>query len=260
MTSTTQLTKPALRLKLPLPLLGLAIASLIWWLWTTPLWHSDPTLADFSPERTFAALVLLFSKGTIIPHILTSLRRVFVGLTVAIAVGVPLGILVGVSRPLEETTSALFQFIRMISPLSWMPVAVMVLGIGDLPVYFLLSIAAVWPLVLNASAGVLAVNQRWLLLSQSLCATRWETLTQIIIPAIIPHLLTGVRLAIGIIWLVLVPAEMLGVSAGLGYYILDTRDRLSYSELVAVILIIGLIGYALDSVLRFAYQQWTHRN
>jgi NitT/TauT family transport system permease protein len=104
------------------------------------------------------------------------------------------------------------------------------------------------------------VNQRWLLLSQSLCATRWETLTQIIIPAIIPHLLTGVRLAIGIIWLVLVPAEMLGVSAGLGYYILDTRDRLSYSELVAVILIIGLIGYALDSVLRFAYQQWTHRN
>jgi NitT/TauT family transport system permease protein len=91
MTSTIQLPKPALRLKLPLPLLGLGIASLIWWLWTTPLWHSDPTLADFSPERTFAALVLLFSKGTIIPHILTSLRRVFVGLVVAIAVGVPLG-------------------------------------------------------------------------------------------------------------------------------------------------------------------------
>jgi NitT/TauT family transport system permease protein len=99
-----------------------------------------------------------------------------------------------------------------------------------------------------------------LLLSQSLCATRWETITRVIIPAIVPHLLTGVRLAIGIIWMVLVPAEMLGVSAGLGYYILDTRDRLSYSELMAVILIIGVIGYGLDSALRFAYQQWTHQS
>jgi len=81
----------------------------------------------------------------------------------------------------------------------------------------------------------------------------------VIIPAIVPHLLTGMRLAIGIIWIILVPAEMLGVSAGLGYYILDTRDRLSYSELMAVILIIGAIGYGLDSVLRFAHQQWTHQ-
>lgn len=181
-----------------------------------------------------------------------------VGLSVTIAIGVPLGVILGLSRPLEQTTSALFQFIRMISPLSWMPLAVMVLGIGDLPVYFLLTIAAIWPLVLNTTAGVLAVNPRWLLLSQSLCATRWETIAGVIIPAIVPHLLTGVRLAIGIIWMVLVPAEMLGVSAGLGYYILDTRDRLSYSELMAVILIIGVIGYGLDSALRFAYEQWTH--
>ena len=180
------------------------------------------------------------------------------GLLAAIALGVPLGILLGMSRWLDRATSALFQFIRMISPLSWMPLAVMVLGIGDLPVYFLLTIAAVWSLILNAAAGVAAVDRRWLLLTKSLCATQWETVSRVIIPAIIPHLLTGVRLAIGIIWIVLVPAEMLGVSAGLGYYILDTRDRLAYSELMAVILMIGAIGYWLDATLRFAHDRWIH--
>ncbi len=257
--SLTSTLPTLLRLRFPLPFLGLVGGAFVWWLFTTPLWHSNPIVADFSPERTLAALGQLFASGTIIPHIQTSLRRMLMGLLAATAIGVPLGVLLGLSRPLEQTTSALFQFIRMISPLSWMPLAVMVLGIGDLPVYFLLTIAAVWPLVLNASAGVVSVNQRWLLLSRSLCATHWETVSQVIIPAIVPHLLTGMRLAIGIIWIILVPAEMLGVSAGLGYYILDTRDRLSYSELMAVILIIGMIGYGLDSVLRFAHQQWTHQ-
>lgn len=245
--------------KIPLPLWGLVGGLLIWWLLTTPLWYSDPIRTDFSPERTTIALWQLFSTGAILPHIATSLRRVGVGLLAAIALGMPVGIVLGLSRPLEQTTSVLFQFIRMVSPLSWMPLAVMVFGIGDLPVYFLLTIAAVWPLILNTAAGVVSVDRRWLLLSKSLCATQWETVTRVIIPAIIPHLLTGVRLAIGIIWIVLVPAEMLGVSAGLGYYILDTRDRLAYSELMAVILIIGAIGYLLDTALRSAYHYWTHQ-
>lgn len=248
------------KLKLPLPLWGLAIGLFLWWLFTTPLWHRDPVVIDFSPERTLAALVQLLSTGAILPHVETSLRRVFVGLLAAIVLGVPLGLLVGLFRPLEQSTSALFQFIRMISPLSWMPLAVMVLGIGDLPVYFLLTVAAVWPILLNTVAGVHAVDRHWLLLARSLCATQWETILRVIIPAIAAHILTGVRLAIGIIWIVLVPAEMLGVSAGLGYYILDTRDRLAYSELMAVILIIGAIGYLLDAGLRLANQRWLHTN
>jgi len=173
---------------------------------------------------------------------------------------VPLGVLIGLYRSLESALSALFQFLRMISPLSWMPLAVMVLGIGDLPVYFLLTVAAIWPILLNTAAGVNAVDRSWLTLARSLCATRGETVFQIILPAILSHLLTGFRLAIGIIWIVLVPAEMLGVSAGLGYYILDTRDRLAYSELMAVILVIGAIGYLLDWGLRLAHRSWTHQD
>lgn len=249
-------TSARIQFRLPLPLLGLAIGLLIWWSLTTPLWYQDPIVTDFSPERTFVALIQLFTTGAILPHITTSLRRVFIGLVAASAIGIPLGLLLGLSRLLESSTSAVFQFIRMISPLSWMPLAVMVLGIGDLPVYFLLTIAAVWSIVLSTVAGVHAVDRSWLLLARSLCATQAETTFKVIVPAIVTHILTGIRLAIGIIWIVLVPAEMLGVSAGLGYYILDTRDRLAYSELMAVILIIGAIGYFLDTGLRWINQRW----
>jgi NitT/TauT family transport system permease protein len=98
------------------------------------------------------------------------------------------------------------------------------------------------------------LDARWLQLARSLSATRWETLTRIVVPGVLGHVLTGVRLAIGILWIVLVPCEMLGVSAGLGYVILDTRDRLAYSELMAMVLLIGLLGFLLDAAARLLYR------
>lgn len=167
-------------------------------------------------------------------------------------------LLVGRSRTLEAATTPAFQFLRMISPLSWMPIVVMLMGVGDQPIYFLLAFAAVWPIMLNTAAGVRQLDPRWLQLSSSLSATRWETLRRVIIPGVVGHVLTGVRLAIGILWIVLVPCEMLGVSAGLGYYILDTRDRLAYSELMAMVLLIGLLGFALDALARWLHHRWVH--
>ena len=146
----------------------------------------------------------------------------------------------------------------MISPLSWMPVVVMLMGVGDQPIYFLLTFAAVWPIVLNTVAGVRALDPRWLQLSRSLSATRWETLRRVILPGVVGHVLTGVRLSIGILWIVLVPCEMLGVSAGLGYFILDTRDRLAYSELMAMVVLIGVLGFALDAFARGLHRRWAH--
>jgi NitT/TauT family transport system permease protein len=157
----------------------------------------------------------------------------------------------------ERSASVLLQLIRMISPLSWMPLAVMAFGVGDQPVIFLLSVATVWPLLLNTAAGVAGVDAPMLLLAKSLCANRFEMIVHVILPSILSHLVTGLRLAVGIAWIVLVPAEMLGVRAGLGYYILDARDRLSYSELMAVILIIGAIGYGLDTLLRLTQRAFT---
>ena len=152
----------------------------------------------------------------------------------------------------------LFQFLRMISPLSLMPLAVMVLGVGDAPVVFLLAFAAVWPVVINTAAGVAALDPHWLRLAESLSATRWEVVTRIVLPGIVAHVLTGFRLAVGIAWIVLVPAEMLGVSAGLGYFILDTRDRLAYDELTAGILTVGCLGFVLDAAARAVHARWTH--
>jgi NitT/TauT family transport system permease protein len=243
-----------------LPATGLLIALLFWWGATDPRIHPESMAARFSPEATWEAALALAASGELLPHAEASLRRVMVGLGLALAAGVPIGLLVGVSRTFERASTATFQLLRMVSPLSWMPLAVMALGIGDAPVYFLLAFAAVWPIALNVAAGVAAIDPRWLRLAHSLAARPVEQLVGIVLPAIVGHLLTGVRLAIGIIWVVLVPAEMLGVQAGLGYFVLDTRDRMAYGELMAVILVIGVLGLTLDLAARLAHRGWDRRD
>lgn len=212
------------------------------------------------PAKALESLIKLAGDNALLSHIAASLRRVSVGLLIALAIGVPLGIAVGVSRRFEAASGGAFQFLRMISPLSWMPIAVMILGVGDAPIYFLLSFAAVWPILLNTAAGVRHLDPSWLQLARSLSATRSEILLHVILPGIVGHILTGVRLAIGILWIVLVPCEMLGVNSGLGYFILDTRDRLAYSELMAAIVIIGAIGFALDAFARQLHTRWIFRS
>nr|WP_116521985.1 ABC transporter permease [Achromobacter insuavis] len=239
-----------------LGLAGLAALLALWWLGTDVLAPAGGMARRFPPGATFASLWQLLTDSDLPLHVLVSLRRVAVGLGLALAIGVPLGLAIGSYRRLEAALSPAMQFLRMISPLSWMPIAVMVFGVGDDPVYFLLAFAAVWPIVLNTAAGVQQLDARWLLLAQSVAATRWETLRHVILPGVLGHILTGVRLAIGILWIVLVPCEMLGVSAGMGYFILDTRDRLAYSELMAMVLLIGALGFLLDAAARGLYRYW----
>jgi NitT/TauT family transport system permease protein len=237
---------------------GLFLLLALWWLGMALFGSGDGLAALFSPQATLASLVELLGRAELYQHIRVSLQRILVGLALALLVGVPLGLLVGAWRNLEWATTPAFQFLRMISPLSWMPIAVMLMGVGDRPIYFLLAFAAVWPILLNTAAGVKNLDPRWLQLTRSLSATRWETLSRVILPGVLGHVLTGVRLAIGILWIVLVPCEMLGVSAGLGYYILDTRDRLAYSELMAMVLLIGVLGFCLDAAARALYRRWSH--
>jgi len=244
--------------RLTLGLAGLLVLAALWALGTGLLQGNAELANRLSPGPTFHSLYELLTGNMLTVHALMSLKRVLVGLSLALLLGIPIGLAIGSSRLLESSTSSAFQFLRMISPLSWMPIAVMVFGIGDAPIYFLLTFAAVWPIILNTAAGVKQLNPRWLMLAKSLSATRREVLLRIVIPGILGHILTGVRLAIGIIWIVLVPCEMLGVSSGLGYFILDTRDRLAYSELMAVIVLIGALGYLLDALAQKLYQRWTH--
>lgn len=231
-------------------LAGLAGLLALWWLATDVLAGAEGFGRRFSPTAALPSLVHLVFQSDLWVHTLVSLRRVLVGLALALIAGVPIGLGIGSFPRLETATSPAFQFLRMISPLSWMPIAVIALGIGDRPIYALLAFAAVWPIMLNTATGVRQLDPHWLQLARSLAATRWETLSRVIVPGILGHVLTGLRLAIGIVWIVLVPCEMLGVSAGLGYFILDTRDRLAYPELMATVIVIGAIGFALDMLAR----------
>ncbi|MGO4155503.1 ABC transporter permease [Cupriavidus sp. YAF13] len=236
-------------------LAGLAVLLLLWWL-TTGAGQAQGLATRFTPGATLASVAELLCQPDFAQNTLVSLRRVLLGLGMALAVGVPLGLLVGGAALVDAAVSPAFQFLRMISPLSWMPVVVMVLGVGDRPVLFLLAFAGVWPILLNTAAGVRNLDPRWITLARSLAATRWEMLMRVVLPGVVGSVLTGLRLSIGVVWIVLVPAEMLGVNAGLGYFILDTRDRLAYSELLATVLMIGLLGFLLDSCARWLQRWW----
>lgn len=238
------------------PVLGLLLAVVLWALGAQQLSDVDSIREAFGPQAGFAALARLLAGGELWPHIALSLQRIGAALLLALLIGVPLGIWVGLSPLFARLTGTLFQFLRMVSPLSWMPLAVMALGVGEAPVVFLLTFAAVWPIVLNTAAGVMALDRSWLQLAHSLSATRTEVVLRIVLPGIVAHVLTGFRLALGIGWIVLVPAEMLGISAGMGYFILDTRDRLAYDELTAGIVVIGALGFTLDLLARRISARW----
>lgn len=243
-------------LKIGLSMAGLAILLLLWSLGIQWLEQGLSLAAMLTPSEAFASLYELIRHNEISGDLIASLRRVLLSLLMALAIGIPVGIGIGVSQIANQMTGSAFQFLRMISPLSWMPIAVMVFGIGDAPIYFLLTITAIWPIILNTSSGVKQLNPQWLLLMRSMSATRWETLWRVIVPGILGHLLTGLRVAIGMCWILLIPCEMLGVSSGLGYLILDTRDRLAYSELMAIIVLIGALGFLLDASVQQLHRWW----
>lgn len=232
------------------PLVAVAVALLLWWLGTTFAPAPDSLIRQFAPQYVVPALGELFSRGVLLPDIGLSLWRLLIGLLIGVVAGIPLGLLVGLSITFDRAVSPLIQFLRMVSPLSWAPIAVALFGIGNQPVIFLIAMAAIWPIVINTAAGVRAVDEGYLRVARSFDASRWELLTAVVLPAIRGHVQTGIRIALGIAWVVLVPAEMLGVRSGLGYQILNARDQLAYDQVMAVIVVIGSIGFVLDSLAR----------
>ncbi|EGD25690.1 ABC transporter permease [Prescottella equi] len=229
------------------PLTAIAVAVLLWWFATTILASDDSLIREFAPQEVLPALGGLIERGVLLPDTAASMWRLLVGLSIAAVIGIPLGLLIGLNPTVDRAVRPVTQFLRMISPLSWAPIAVALFGIGHRPVFFLIAAAAVWPIVINTAAGVHAIDPGHLLVARSMGATRTERLTAVVLPAIRGHLQTGLRVALGIAWVVLVPAEMLGVQSGLGYQILNARDQLAYDQVMAVILVIGLLGFLLDS-------------
>ncbi|WP_083147327.1 ABC transporter permease [Rothia sp. ND6WE1A] len=224
---------------------GIIFAVALWWVFTHSA-RGNTMLTAFAPENIPSAFAALIGRGVLLSDIGVSLWRLLAGLAIAVLVGIPLGLLIGFSQAANQFSAPLVQFLRMVSPLSWAPIAVALFGVGSSPVIFLVAMAAIWPITLNTVSGVRALDQQHLQVAQTLGATPSEVLRTVVVPSIKPYVLAGIRLALGIAWVIIVPAEMLGVSSGLGYEILNARDRLAYDEMLAVILVIGALGMVLD--------------
>ncbi|MCL6556529.1 MAG: ABC transporter permease [Burkholderiales bacterium] len=238
---------------------GLAALFGLWWAGIHII-TLNPNLAefrDFSPEAALKALPELWSSGIIPNALQSSGYRLGSGLLIAIAIGVPIGIALGRSRWFQQLSDVPFQFLRMISPLSWEPIAIVVFRGWDEAIIFLIAIAAVWPIMFATAAGLGKVDPSWFKVAKNLGARPWHMVTKIVVPAITYDIMTGIRLAIGVGWIVIIPAEFLGVTSGFGYAIQDARESLEYDNLMGLILVIGVVGYILDSACVFVIRRFT---
>lgn len=230
--------------------LGISMLMALWWFGGWIVENNDDlfAFAQFAPAPTLERLWEMITSGEVLKMSGPSLYRIGMGLGIGIVIGVPVGILIGRSAPAREVTNVPFQFLRMISPLSWMPIAVMAFDTWDGAIVFLITVAAVWPILFSTAAGLRRIDPAWLKVARNLGANPIHMLFVVILPAIAVDILTGIRLALGVAWVVLVPAEYLGVTSGLGYAINDARDTLDYSRLAATVVVIGVIGFGLDAL------------
>jgi NitT/TauT family transport system permease protein len=232
------------------PLVGILSLLIAWWFggWLIEQNPDTASFADFAPAPAFARLIDLLQNGAVWKAVVPSLERIGLGLMWAVLIGVPVGVAIGLYASLREITHVPFQFLRMISPLAWMPIAVLAFATWDGAIVFLIAIAAIWPILFSTAQGVRRIDPLWFKVARNLGADGFQMLRRIILPAIGQDIFAGIRLAVGVAWIVLVPAEYLGVTSGLGYAINDARDTLEYDTLAAMVVVIGVIGFLLDGI------------
>jgi NitT/TauT family transport system permease protein len=202
------------------------------------------------PVTVVTSLVELAMNGTLIRHTVASLFRVTVGFYLAILFGIPLGILLGRMRSFRWLLNPVIQFLRPISPLAWIPLAMLWFGIGDRPAIFLIFLSSFFPLVVSTIIAVENINPSFFQVAANFNFSSRETLVKLILPAIMPEVITALRLTITIAWLVVVAAEMIAVQSGLGYLILDARNALRMDYVMDGMIVIGLIGLLLDYLMK----------
>lgn len=236
--------------RLGYPLAGIGVLIAVWWLggWLIASNPDTESFADFAPAPAFARLGELLTNGYVWEATTPSLERIGLGLLWAVVLGVPVGVGIGLFASMREITHVPFQFLRMISPLAWMPIAVLAFATWDGAIVFLIAVAAIWPVLFSTAQGVRRIDPLWFKVAKNLGADGFQMLRRIIFPAIGQDIFAGIRLAVGVAWIVLVPAEYLGVTSGLGYAINDARDTLEYDTLAAMVVVIGVIGFFLDGI------------
>jgi nitrate/nitrite transport system permease protein len=182
-------------------------------------------------------------------QILMSLERVFGGFALAILVGVPVGLMIGMSKNFMIALNPYIQILKPVSPLAWLPLLLFVFQDINMTAIATIFITSIWPIIINTALGVQSVNEDYLNVAKVLRFTPLEKVTQIILPVAVPYIFTGMRLSLGIAWLVIVAAEMLTGGIGIGFWIWDEYNNLNYHNIIIGIIIVGLVGFILDIIM-----------
>ena len=203
------------------------------------------------PLEVLRGIIELAREGLLIKYVVASLFRVTIGFVLAVLIGVPAGLLLGWFSRLFFALNPIIQILRPISPIAWIPVAILWFGVDDRSPVFLILLASVFPISVSAMAAVQNIQPVYIRAARNFGLGRFELFRRVIVPATLPQVITGIRIALGVAWLVVVAAEMIAVNSGLGYLIIDARNAgKRYDLVVAGMMLIGLIGLVLDLLVR----------
>ena len=243
------------------PILGLALFIGVWGL-------ISMTNAQLpSPAKTFVSAVDLFSKPFYVKgpndqgigwNILSSLARVGIGFGLAALIGIPVGFIIGRFEFLNRMASPVISLLRPVSPLAWLPIGLLVFKAANPAAIWVIFISSIWPMIINTAAGVARVPQDYLNVAKVLNLSEWKILTRILFPATLPFILTGIRLSIGVAWLVIVAAEMLTGGVGIGFWVWDEWNNLNVEHIIIAIFIVGIVGLVLEQILIYIARRFTH--
>lgn len=233
-----------------LPAMGFLGIILLWWVVALAKHELMPT----PPEALIANLDYIlnpfYERGPgnlgIGWLLLASLRRVLLGFLLGAAVAIPLGFLIGMSRQAMLALNPVIQIFKPVSPLAWLPIALAIFNLADPSAIFVIFITSLWPTIINTALGVSSVSKDYLDVARVLEMPRWRRITKIIWPASLPYIFTGLRISLGIAWLVIVAVEMLTGGIGIGFFVWDEWSRLNLSSVFLAVLVIGLTGLLLD--------------
>ena len=234
------------------PLLGMVVLIGIWYI-ATMKGGSIP-----GPLQTWDAATTLFADPFyrngpndqgIGWNILSSLQRVGIGFGFAAVVGIPLGFILGRSAFLPAMINPIISLLRPVSPLAWLPIGLLVFKRADPAATYTIFICSIWPMIMNTAQGVQRVPQDYLNVARVLALSEWKVVTKILLPAVLPYILTGIRLSIGTAWLVIVAAEMLTGGVGIGFWVWDEWNNLKVEHIIIAIFVIGIVGLILEQSL-----------
>lgn len=239
--------------KIVLPMLGLFVVLAIWTAISQTVAKDLPSPARTWDESRRYVLEPFFKDGEMNQGIgrlaFYSLVRVGKGFFLALAIGTPLGFLLGLSRTFHQAFDPIIQFLRPISPLAWLPLGLVIFQKSEPAAVFTIALCAMWPTVINTAVGVRSINPEHLNVGRVLKLSRWKMLTKIVVPASLPYVFTGYRLSLGLAWLVIVASEMLTGTPGVGGFLWQEYNGLVYSHILLSVITIGAIGFALDRLM-----------